>query len=353
MRYKLLVIFLLVNLSACSFQMDVVTPPPTLTLSPEPSPALAFPSDIPPLPTSTFTPIPTSAFTQIPTPTALQESANGTYSIQFAPGGTYVDIVDSLSAGASRTYSVNASQGQVMSISFHLSPITSWTVIPMKIVGRDGGVLCPTQVNESCYFWHGTLPATQEYFVTLMPDADVFDFTMRVAIDPPGTTSQSFTYNSHDGKASFTYTDVFAPYLFPELYMTKFTPELALQYIDTKSFDKTNLSEAYFLFGLSNDPGNVATCVQPLSINGTESVTGDVNVNGISFTRSEGSGVGAGNIYEQTYYRAAYNGACYEITFFVHSTNIGNYPADSGVREFDRDALTQKFESILSTLVIK
>ncbi|MFT3893068.1 MAG: hypothetical protein QM730_15675 [Anaerolineales bacterium] len=90
-----------------------------------------------------------------------------------------------------------------------------------------------------------------------------------------------------------------------------------------------------------------------LAASGPETVTGEVSVNGISFTRSEGSGVGAGNIYEQTYYRAAYQGSCYEVTFFVHSTNLGNYPADSGYREYDRAALTQKFEAILSTLVIR
>jgi hypothetical protein len=135
--------------------------------------------------------------------------------------------------------------------------------------------------------------------------------------------------------------------------MTKFAPELALQFIDTKSFYKTNLSEAYFLFGASNAPGDVESCMQPLAASGPENVTGEVNINGISFTRSEGSGVGAGNIYEQTYYRTAYQGSCYEVTFFMHSTNVGNYAPDAGVQEFDRAALTQKFEAILSTLVIK
>jgi hypothetical protein len=223
----------------------------------------------------------------------------------------------------------------------------------MKIVGADGSVLCPAQVNESCYFWRGVLPSTQEYLVTLMPNADVSDFTMRVAINPPGTTSQTFPYVSKDGRVFFTYTDEFAPVLFPELFMTKFAPELALQFIDTKSLYMTNLSEAYFLFGASNAPGDVASCTQPLAASGPESVTGEVNINGMSFTRSEGSGVGAGNIYEQTYYRTVYQGSCYEVTFFVHSTNIGNYPSDSGVQEFDRAALTQKLEAILSTLVIK
>jgi len=346
MRYRFLLLILVVSLSACSFQVDVVTPPPSSTVPPTKSPpALVLPSDTPSsLPTLTFTPV--------ISPTPLQERA-GVYPIQFASNGTYADIADGLTAGASKTYSINALQGQIMSISIRLSPNSTWTVVPMKIVGNDGTVLCPMQVNESCYFWRGVLPATQDYFVTLMPDADVPDFTMRVAIDPPGTTYQSFPYMSKDGMLSFTYTDEFAPVLFPELYVTKSTVELALQLIDTKSLDHTNLSEAYFLFDASKDPGIVASCTQPLSASGPETVTGEVNINGIPFTRSEGSGVGAGNLYEQTYYRTAYQGSCYEVTFFVHSTNIGNYPADSGIREFDRESLKQKMESILSTLVMK
>jgi hypothetical protein len=80
---------------------------------------------------------------------------------------------------------------------------------------------------------------------------------------------------------------------------------------------------------------------------------GDVTINGNKFVRSEGAGVGAGNIYEQIYHRAVINGSCYEVTFYFHYTNIGNYAPDAGIKEFDRAALLQRFESILSTLVIK
>ena len=347
MRYRFLILLLALSLSACSFNVDVVTSvpsaPPTLVSQTE----TPFPSPIPTVEAS-----PTAAFTPVIPPTPIPQ-VGGVYPVQFPPNGTYVDIVDSLSAGSSKTYSISASQGQVMSISFHLSPVTSWTVIPMNIVGADGTMLCPAQVNENCYFWRGALPSTQEYRVTLMPNADLSDFTMRVAINSPGTTSQSFLYESKDARVSFSYTDEFAPVLFPELYMTKFSPELALQFIDTKSYYKTNLSEANFLFGASNAPADLESCTQPLAASGPENITGEVIINGIPFNRSEGSGVGAGNIYEQTYYRTAYQGSCYEVTFFVHSTNVGNYAPDVEIREFDRAALTQKFESILSTLVIK
>jgi len=345
MRYRFLLLMLVISLSACSFQVDVVTPPPSSTVPPATSPALTLPADTPTsLPTLTFTPA-------IP-PTSLQESA-GVYPIRFAPNGTYVDILDSLTAGASKTYSVNALQGQIMSVSMRVDPNSGWTVVPLKIVGADGRVLCPTQENNSCYFWRGVLPATQDYFVTLSPDVDVADFILRVAIDPPGTSSQSFPYRSIDSAVFFIYTDEFAPVQFPAMYVTKLIPEVALQFIDTKSLDKTNLSEAYFLFGASFDPGAVANCTQPGSFGGPETIIGEVDIDGVTFTRSEAAGVGAGNVYEQTYYRTVYQGSCYELTLFMHSTNIGNYSPESGVKEFDRAALLEKFEAILSTLIIK
>jgi hypothetical protein len=319
------------SVTAVDSEVMSATPPPDATFTPSPTELSA-------LPTFTSTPLP---------------QHDGIYPIRFASNGTYIDVVDSLLAGASKTYSINAMKGQVMSISILLSANSSWTVVPMKIVGADGTVLCPPEENDRCYFWRGVLPATQDYFVTLTPEVDVWDFTMRVAIDPPGTTSQSFQYLSNNQEVSFSYTDDFAQVLFPEMYIYKFTPELALQFIDTESLVDTNLSEAYFMFGASDDAGIVESCTQPVSLGGQEIIIGEVNIGGTPFLRSEAVGLGAGNAYEQTYYRTVYGGYCYEVTFFVHSTNIGNYPPESGVREFDRDALIQKFEAILSTLFIK
>ena len=68
--------------------------------------------------------------------------------------------------------------------------------------------------------------------------------------------------------------------------------------------------------------------------------------------RSEGGGVGAGNIYEQVYHRAIQNGSCYEVTYFVHYANIGNYTPGT-VTEFDRTALYQQLDEILASVILK
>jgi len=342
-RYRFLPVVLLFSLSACSFQVEVVTPPPSLTVPPVTSPALASPTD-------TASPLPTSTFTPDITPPPLQESA---HPIRFAPNGTYANVIDSLLAGTSKTYSINALKGQIMSISIHQSLEGDWTSVPMKIVGADGVTLCPPTANADCAFWRGALPSSQDYFVTITPAADILNFTMRVAINPPGVSTQSFQYRSESQNAAFSYPDDFAPARFSGPLVYKVEPGIALEFIDTQFYTDTNLIEAYLLFGSTDENSLVESCTQPVSYGGPESVVGEVNINGIKFVRSEGAGLGAGNVYEQVYHRVASQGFCHEVTFFIHYANIGNYSPESGVREFDQDALLQRFEDVLSTLVIK
>jgi len=47
----------------------------------------------------------------------------------------------------------------------------------------------------------------------------------------------------------------------------------------------------------------------------------DVVINGNKFTRKEGSGVGAGNLYREFIYDTISNGTCYHIDLFSHGTN--------------------------------
>ena len=352
MRYRFWFFLMLMSLSACSFQMEVITPNAALgTITPNPTlppDASITPTTFPESELPTVTALPSPVFTPSLLPRDL-----GIFPIQFAPNGTYVDVLDTILGGTSKTYSVSAAKGQVMSIAIRQGEVSDWAYIPMKIIGADGTVLCPPKVDTECTFWRGVLPSTQDYFVTISPATDAQDFTMRVAINPPGAATQSFQYVSQNQKASFSYSDEFAPARFPGVEIYKIAPELTLQFINTDSYVNTNLFEAYFLFGATDQSEVVATCTEPFSFGGPENIIDEVSLHGIPFTHSAGGGVAAGNIYEQTYYRAAYQGVCYEVTFFVHYGNIGAYSPEAGVKEFDRSALTQKFEDILSTLIIK
>ena len=292
---------------------------------------------------------PTAGFPTFTPPTALPGQPN---QIRFAANGTFTDVTDYITTGSSKTYSINAMKGQIMSVSvLPQIPDGNWGYIPMQIKGADGSVLCPQSADSECMFWRGALPASQDYLVTLTPNGDVPQFVMRVAINPPGKDAQYFQYNNPATGLSLTYPDTFAPAI-PVVGNYKISPELTLQFIDSKTYNKTNLSEVYLFIGSTSDAQVVATCTQPnQNGGGPEQVVGNEVVNGYTFVYNTSEGVGAGNIYGQEIYRMVNKNICYEVTYYIHSTNIGNYTPGTVV-EFDRNAIIQKLFNIFSTFII-
>jgi hypothetical protein len=349
MRFRLLALILVLLISACTFQMEVLTTP-----TPQPTEEVLAPFETATLSavtesSATSTAFPTNTLTSTPSPQPTIRSS-GSNTIQFPANGTWQDVVGDIAAGASKTYTLSASKGQVMSVSVYSDNNTQWHASELEIKGEDGSVLCPT-AGYTCPFWRGPLPATQKYFITLTsPVSDTFK--LRLAINPPGKAKQYFGYADPQGNFSLSYSDEFAPVHYLSAEGTKFPPQLILEYIDTPQYVPTNLIEAYFIVGTSEDSQAISTCTQPLSFGGPETIVGDETVNGVTFTKSEGGGVGAGNIYQQIYYRTVHNATCYEITYFIHYGNIGNY-ASNEVKEFDEDALLQALDETLSTLVLK
>jgi len=90
--------------------------------------------------------------------------------------------------------------------------------------------------------------------------------------------------------------------------------------------------------------------------------TGDIFINadvkatsmadgGVTYSVATSSGAGAGNFYEETVYAIASSSPCTAVRYFVHSSNIGNYPAGA-VTEFDRASLVSAFDTIRRSLVL-
>ncbi|MDP2777309.1 MAG: hypothetical protein Q8O48_06680 [Anaerolineales bacterium] len=336
----------------------------TACAAPSPAPTQTSVVESTVLPTALvrFTPIPTftaedqakvQPTTDFPTfapPTAPPGRSNV---IKFKANGTYADITDTIATGSSRIYSIKAMKGQIMSISILPQiPDGGWGYIPMQIKGADGSILCPQSSDSECIFWRGVLPSSQDYFVTLTPNDDVPQFVMRVAINPLGKAAQYFQYNNPATGVSLTYPDTFAPAI-PVVGNYKTDPELALHLIDSKTYNKTNLSEVYLFISSTSDPQIIATCTKPNQSGGSpEQIVGNEVVNGFTFVHSTSEGAGAGNYYLQEIYRMAHKKVCYEVIYFIHSTNIGNYPPGV-VTEFDRNALMQKLYGVFSTFTIK
>lgn len=311
----------------------------------------AVPTFTPPLPTDTLAPVPTLTPPPTVSPQQALPSANQIEPIRFAANGTYADVVGNVSIGAKKVFSVDALKGQIMSVSILPQSATGdWTVTPMYITTQDGSYLCGNGAEQVCYFWRGALPATQTYYITIFTQTDLSQFTLRVAINPPGVGEQYFKYVNPQTGASIVYSDSFAPAL-PVYASYKSKPAFTLQFIDTPYYTKTNLGEAYLFFGFHKDPQIVATCADPNPNGAGEFVEGSQGIGGISFTHSTTDGAGAGNYYHEEIYRGAKNNICYEIIAFFHSSNVGNFPPEFGIQEFNRDAIMQKMKNVISTLV--
>jgi len=346
---KIISFFFLLSLliTACASQNS--TPEQTAAID-----NTALPVEFTPIPTFTAE-VQTAVQPTVESPTLTPPTAQSDQSnvIKFAANGTYTDVKDSIVTGASKTYSINAMQGQIMSISILPQiPDGGWGYIPMQIKGADGSILCPQSVDSECVFWRGALPASQDYFVTLTPNGDVPQFVMRVAINPPGKSIQYFQYSNSATGLSLTYPDTFTPAI-PAIGNYKTTPELSLHFIDTDTYAKTNLGEVYLFISASSDTQVVTACTEPNQNGGaSEQVVGTEVINGFSFVHSTSEGAGAGNYYEQEIYRMVNKNICYEVIYFIHSSNIGNFPPGQ-VIEFDRDVLMQKLYGVFSTLTIK
>jgi hypothetical protein len=262
--------------------------------------------------------------------------------IKFTPGGTWAEVGTHLKEGEEIRYVLSAMKGQVMSVSVRQSwPFT------VDIASPSGALTDPEVVHP---FWRGALPVTGDYTIIVKTQA-TGDFTLRVAVNPPGVAYQYFDYSDPRHVYSLRYSDEFVPISSVPAGDYKGKPDLVLGFIHPEFYGPTtNLGEAYFLFSVMDDAQSVSTCTQPLPQ--LETITGQKTINGYTFTQSEAAGLGAGNIYDQVIYRTLYDNRCYEAVFYMHSGNIGNYTPGT-VIEFDRATLVQKFEQVLATFAVQ
>ncbi len=111
----------------------------------------------------------------------------------------------------------------------------------------------------------------------------------------------------------------------------------------------TNFSEAWFTVGSSADTKAVASCMSTVLTYNRSNDGVLVSTNYLDFVKFNYGDVAAGNIYETTSYRTKYNNKCYALEYTIHSTNIGNYPAELGIKEFDK----AKIVGIMDEIIIR
>jgi hypothetical protein len=344
MRWKFSIFVLALSVLACNLGAPTQTAPqirPSPTLEPLTSTETPTPNIVPVQPS----PVPTN--TLIPTQTLVPSNSGSNpvteeNLIRFPAGGTWVTVGTHLEKDTSIDYVLSAMKDQVMSVSIDYGR-------PFMVEVKNSTTVLTDPDNEHS-FWRGTLPADGEYRVTVKTPISA-DFTLRVVINPPGQAIQYFDYVSPRGTATLRYPDEFAPIAYIPTGLYKGTPDLVLEFVQPEFYrPTTNLGEAYFLFSESTDSQIVATCTQLLPQ--LEAAAGQKTINGLDFVHSEISDAAAGNIYDQVVYRTVYNNVCYEMVFYMHSANVGNFTPGT-VEEYGRARLIQKFEQILNTFTVK
>jgi hypothetical protein len=113
---------------------------------------------------------------------------------------------------------------------------------------------------------------------------------------------------------------------------------------------QTNFAEATLTVGASGNAAAVAQClaIEPMGPP-TQLPTSTTTIGGTAFTIFHLSDVGAGNIYETTSYRTVHAGQCWAVEYTIHSSEIGNYPVEYGLKPFDETKLHDVLDRIVGT----
>jgi membrane-bound inhibitor of C-type lysozyme len=96
---------------------------------------------------------------------------------------------------------------------------------------------------------------------------------------------------------------------------------------------------------------NVQDCEASLFLGSAVTSTSTVTDGNTTYSYAQGSGAGAGNLYEEDVYALPGTNPCTAVRYFIHSTQLGNYPTGSVVA-FDHAALITQFDQIRRTLTL-
>lgn len=112
----------------------------------------------------------------------------------------------------------------------------------------------------------------------------------------------------------------------------------------------TNLSSDS---GLSVEyiPNTGSSCSASLFLYGNPAAT-EMNDGGITYSVATATGAGAGNLYEEQVYALAGQDPCIAVRYFIHSTQLANYPEGTHVA-YDRATLLAQFDAVRRSLTLK
>ena len=218
--------------------------------------------------------------------------------------------------------------------------------------GRGAPVLSDRNVSAQTGVLYATLPVdiNQEkfrvnQFITLLQS-----FRFNNVGDTQQTAKSRWSiYHNTPLNYSFLYPSDFSINEDADLAFAFMTTGTILAFPENFSTG-TNLSEAKLLFGNVDPKYAESDC---LPQNGIGSVVEEVTINGTKFLRDIGAGAAAGNRFDTITYALKRPSGCFNITLYLHSTVLENYPPELRPNPFDRSAIVSTFNDIISTFIIK
>lgn len=114
------------------------------------------------------------------------------------------------------------------------------------------------------------------------------------------------------------------------------------------SYPMTNFSEGVFTIGTSADASALVECATGKKSDAAKGES--VTIEGIPYTKFVFVDAGAGNFYETTSYRMVMQGQCYALEYTIHTTNIGNYSPEQGIKEYDSQKVHDIFEKMVASV---
>lgn len=276
------------------------------------------------------------------------------YSKQKAPTETAMSLVGSASylCQAGKTIDAKFYQGPAIAVKPGEMPIPNGSV-SLKL--SDGRSLTLPQTisadgiryanaDESVVFWSKGNGA----FVTEANGAQTYSNCVSLAANPGDLPN---AYVNKDGTFSIRYPASYTlndSYLYQALGPGKDIAGIKFTIPDELATG-TNLSS--FDTGVS-----VESIPQTIDCNASlflyQGVTPEtVTDSGVTYSVASGSDAGAGNFYEEKVWAMPGTNPCLAIRYFIHSTNISNYPTGT-VTAFDHDALVSQFDEIRRSLTI-
>ncbi|MEI7709404.1 MAG: hypothetical protein WCI76_01680 [bacterium] len=176
-------------------------------------------------------------------------------------------------------------------------------------------------------------------------------------VNPPTTTPTTKNFTEHNGAFSFDYNPLFTVTPGNDLPSNDWKFNLDFSQKGTlfatvltprDYMPKTNFSEAKLTIGKSSEATAIKSCLAE-----NEATVGKpeaTKVSGYPVMKFMLNDAAAGNYYDTTSYRGIIGGDCYAIEYTIHSTNIGNYSPDQGIKEFDKTKIVNELESIVKSL---